>query len=110
MRRSKASLVTHSSADFGVGNLCYTESMQDSRGYWQRWAQSLHNLGVTDLAALLLEGAGSIRLVAAQLVHAGTPFLGRSEASNQWQALAAMLEDRDASEQFISLLKKEGNS
>lgn len=81
--------------------------MQDSGGYWDRWAQSLHKLGATDLAASLLEGAGSLRIIAAQFVHASTPFFGRSEASNQWQALAAMLEDRDASQQFISLLKKE---
>src|SRR5574340_248821 len=110
MRRSKTSLVSNSSANFGVGNLCYTESMQDSGGYWQRWAQSLHRLGATDLAASLLEGAGSLRIIAAQFVHASTPFFSRSEASNQWQALAAMLEDRAASQQFISLLKEEENS
>lgn len=110
MRRSMTSLVSNSSANFGVGNLCYTDSMQDSSCYWHHWARLLQNMGVTDLAASLLEGAGSLRYLAAQMVHASTPFFGGSDASNQWQALAAMLEDRDVAQQFISFLKEEENS
>lgn len=104
------SLDSGSSANFGVENLCYTESMQDSRGYWPRWARLLQNTGVTGLAASLLEGAGSLRYVAAQLVHASTPFFGSPEASGQWRALATMLEDREALQQFITFLKEEENS
>jgi len=97
-------------AKLGVGNLCYTESMQDSRIYWSQWEQKLQGLGVSELAAALLDGAGSLRLLAAQLVHAGTPFIGASSAADQWQALAALLEDKDSAQQFISFLREEDHS
>ncbi|MHB8113635.1 MAG: hypothetical protein ACYDHA_09295 [Bellilinea sp.] len=94
-------------ANLSVENLCYTESMQDSRSYWSRWAQKLQILGVSDLAAALLDGAGSFRLLAAQLVHASTPFIGPSAAADQWQALASLLEDKDSAQQFVSFLREE---
>lgn len=84
--------------------------MQDSQPYWHKWAQMLQKIGMTGLAASLLDGAGSLRYLAAQLVHASTPFFGSPDASSQWQALAAMLEDRDVAQQFISFLKEEENS
>jgi len=93
--------------NWGVGILCYTDPMVESRAYWSRWAQKLHGLGVTGLAAALLDGTGSLRLLAAQMVHAGTPFIGTSSASEQWQALAAMLEDKDEAQQFVSFLREE---
>jgi len=91
----------------GIGNLCYTDSMRDNSPYWDNWARILHDLGVTRLAASVLEGFGPLRLIAAQLIHAGSPILANPTNSNQWQALAAMLEDRNKSDQFISFLKGE---
>lgn len=93
--------------NLSVGNVCYTESMRDPRSYWSRWAEKLEVLGVSDLAAALLDGAGSLRLLAAQLVHAGTPFIGSSAAADQWQALASLLEDKIAAQQFVSFLREE---
>lgn len=110
MRRANAEEIYPSNRNFGVGNLCYTDSMQEPGCYWKKWARILQNMGVTDLAASVLEGAGSLRFVAAQLVHASTPFFGNTEASSQWKALAAMLEDRNLSRQFVSFLKEEENS
>ncbi len=109
MRRVEAEAILTSNRNFSVGNLCYTDSMQESSCYWHKWAQILQNMGVTDLAASVLEGAGSLRFVVAQLVHATSPFFGNTEASSQWKALAAMLEDRNMSRQFISFLKEEEN-
>jgi len=109
MRRAKAEEDYPSNRNFSVGNLCYTDSMQEPRCYWKKWARILQNMGVTDIAASVLEGAGSLRFVAAQLVHASTPFFGNSETSDQWKALAALLEDRNMSRQFISFLKEEEN-
>jgi len=95
---------------WGVGKLCYTDTMVDSRAYWSHWAQKLQGLGVSGLAAALLDGTGSLRLLAAQLVHAGTPFIGTSPASEQWQALAALLEDKDEAQQFVSFLREEDHA
>jgi len=94
-------------AKLGVGKLCYTDSMVDTHAYWSRWAQKLQSLGVSGLAAALLDGAGPLRLLAAQLVHAGTPFIGSESTGSQWQALAAMLEDKDEAGQFVSFLREE---
>lgn len=107
MRRAQAEEIFQSSRNFSVGNLCYTDSMQDTRCYWNNWALLLQKMGVTDMAASVLEGAGSLRYVAAQLVHASSPFFGNSEASSQWKALATMLEDRELAQQFISFIKEE---
>ena len=93
--------------NLSVGNVCYTESMRDPRSYWSRWAEKLEVLGVSDLAAALLDGAGSLRLLAAQLVHASTPFIESSAAADQWQALASLLEDKIAAQQFVSFLREE---
>lgn len=92
---------------YAVANLCYTDSMQDPHLYWNQWAQKLHSMGVSGLAAAFISGAGAFRLLAAQIVHAGTPFLSSSRVIDQWQALAAMLEDKDSSQEFVSLLREE---
>ncbi len=94
-------------AELGVGKLCYTDSMADTHAYWSQWAHKLQGMGVSGLAAALLDGAGSLRLLVAQLVHAGTPFIGSESAGSQWQALAAMLEDSDEAQQFVSFLREE---
>jgi len=90
-------------------NLCYTASMQEPHPYWIEWAQKLHSLGVSGLAAAMLNGAGSIRLLAAQLVHAGSPLFSSSKSIFQWQALADMLEDKDSTQEFVALLRKEAS-
>ena len=95
---------------WAVGKLCYTDTMVDSRAYWSNWAHKLHGLGVSGLAAALLDGTGSLRLLAAQMVYAGTPFIGTSRASEQWQALATMLEDSDEAQQFVSFLREEDHA
>jgi hypothetical protein len=81
--------------------------MQESSRYWDNWARLLHNLGVKRLAVSVLEGAGGLRFLAAQIVHLTSPFLTSSQAYDQWQALASLLEDSDRSRQFISFLQKE---
>jgi hypothetical protein len=81
--------------------------MADTHAYWSQWAHKLHSLGVSGLAAALLDGTGSLRLLVAQLVHAGTPFVGSESAGSQWQALAAMLENSEEARQFVSFLREE---
>lgn len=107
MRKSQLALFSSADPKFDVGNLCYTDSMQDESPYWDNWARILHKLGVTHLAASVLDGIGPLRLIVAQLMHAGTPFLGNSTTGDQWQAMAAMLEDREKSNKFISFLYEE---
>jgi hypothetical protein len=93
---------------FSFGNLCYTESMHEDDAFWPAWAQFLHKKGVTDIIASLLEGAAPLRIIASQLIHASTPFIGSSSATGrQWRALAGLLEDPERTALFISYLRGE---
>jgi hypothetical protein len=84
--------------------LCYTSSMQPP-SYWRNWAEKLERWGLTDLAATLLESAGPISTILAQLVYAGSPFLSISQ-SDTWINLAHMFENRSESQAFAHFLKE----
>jgi hypothetical protein len=90
-----------------LGNLCYTDNMQEDRSFWSSWAQFLQDKGASDLAITLLEAAGPLRILAAQFLYASLPFVGQSQTSKHWFALAGLLEDSRASQSFISFLRKE---
>ncbi|MCC6148117.1 MAG: hypothetical protein IT308_11180 [Anaerolineaceae bacterium] len=72
---------------------------------WIRWAQFLHRWNLEDSAALLLEAAGPLNFIAAQVLYAGEPLLGGMMQPGEWQAAAKMLEDRAASRSFVALLR-----
>lgn len=93
--------------DFSVGNLCYTEYMHEDRSFWPSWASTLKKKGVKDLAVLLLEGAGPLRILASQALYAGIPFLNHSSHIQSWKALADLLDDPEESQSFISFLREE---
>lgn len=77
-----------------------------SQEYWARWAQKLQQSPWSGLCQAFLEGAGPLKLVLAQVMLAGSPLLGTSTSHN-WQAVAEMLEDDQASHEFVALLRKE---
>jgi hypothetical protein len=91
------------------GNLCYTDTMHEDEAFWPAWAQFLHEKGVTDIIASLLEGGTPLRIIASQLMYAGIPFLGTSSTASQWRAFATMLEDPARTASFISFLRGEEN-
>lgn len=76
------------------------------RSYWTGWARTLQRLRMKGITLALLDGAGPLKLVIAQLILAGTPFLDRA-GSDQWQAAAEMLEDSKTSSDFASFLREE---
>jgi hypothetical protein len=75
---------------------------------WKNWAELLKKKGLDGPAAALIEAAGPLNLVLAQLVYFSQPFLGRMGPGGQWKALAQMLEDRESSHSFAAFLRKEG--
>ena len=52
--------------------------MQKDRSFWPEWAHILHQWGLSEVAAALLEAAGPLNVFLAQVVFAGQPFLNRS--------------------------------
>jgi hypothetical protein len=76
---------------------------------WKTWAEMLKNKGLDGPAAALIEAAGPLNLVLAQLVYFSQPFLGRMAPGGQWEALGHLLEDRESSHSFAAFLRKEGS-
>lgn len=93
------------------GKLCYTDNMHEyeEEAFWPTWAQFLHDKGATEFVAALLEGAAPLRIIAAQLMYAGTPFLGSRPAVQKWRAFANLLEDPVKTASFVSFLRGEEN-
>lgn len=81
--------------------------MQEDRTFWPSWAHFLQEKGARDLAITLLEAAGPLKILAAQFFYASLPFVSKSQSSEQWLALAGMLDSRQESQSFISYLREE---
>lgn len=88
-------------------DLCYTLSMISvNRQYWRGWAAALSRWGMQDAAAALLEAAGPLNLLAAQLLYLGQPLLGSANRQGGLGALAQLLEEPAQTREFIGLLRE----
>jgi len=76
------------------------------RTYWPKWAQTLQRLNLKGFSLVVLEGAGPLKLVLAQLMLAGTPFFSGSTRA-QVKSAAEMLEDKDESHIFADFIREE---
>lgn len=83
-----------------------TDTRIDERLAWPGWADFLHQRGWGELVAWLLEAAGPLTVVGAQLVHLGSPLLRPALTPVQADALASLLEDPDAARSFAAFLRK----
>ena len=81
--------------------------MQSDRHIWQAWAYKLHSWGVGDWVASLLESAGPLTLLAAQVIYLGQPILGAAVPENRIEALVKLFEQPEATRSFISYLREE---
>lgn len=90
-------------------NLCYTELMQKDRSFWPEWALFLHQWGLTELAAVFLEAAGPLRVILAQAVYAGRPFVGRAVSADRLVALANLFENQEESRSFAAFIREEAS-
>lgn len=80
--------------------------MENGRAFWSIWARKLQRLGIDQFAALLLDAAGPLKVLLAQLMYAGSPFFV-SHDNQEWQALEHLLEDPQESSSFASFLRQE---
>jgi hypothetical protein len=99
-----------------IRNLCYTgigdlqmDSVSEARSAWHDWAELLHRHGLENLVAWLLEAAGPLTVLGAQVLYLGGPFLPSILTDMQRDALASLLEDRDETLAFTAILR-EGRS
>ena len=75
--------------------------------FWPGWAHFLQRWGLREPAAAILDSAGALTVLLAQLVYFSKPFLGGALPFGQWDALAQMLERREESHLFASFLRGE---
>jgi hypothetical protein len=87
--------------------LCYTGAMSSDRHIWRLWARNLHKWGLAGWAASLLEAAGPLNLIAAQLLYMLQPIADTAMPRNHWRALTEMLEDTMETRRFTSLLRED---
>lgn len=81
--------------------------MDENHLYWERWAKFLRRWGLGTPASAVLEAAGPLTTLVAQVVYFGQPFLGGTTPGSQMQALAEMLENQAASRSFAAFLREE---
>jgi hypothetical protein len=89
--------------------LCYTDLMQKERSFWPEWARFLHQFGLTDFAAALLESAGPLNFFVAQAVYAGRPLFGGLIQEDRLTALASLFEDQAEVRSFAAFLREESS-
>lgn len=71
--------------------------------YWSDWAANLRKNRLNLWLALLLDAAGPVNVVGAQLIHIAAPFLGNPA---QTQSLANLLENDEETRAFIKILRE----
>jgi hypothetical protein len=81
--------------------------MDEKPAIWSEWAQTLQRWNLKGAVALLLEAAGPMNILFAQLVHLGQPIMGRPDRQASWQSLAQMLEHPETCRQFAAYLQQE---
>ena len=86
-------------------NLCYTGNMQARQSIWPRWAHALQRLNLDQLAALVLETAGPLSILLAQIVYASAPLVGGRGAE-----LGDFLQEPEESLRFAAYLRHQESS
>jgi hypothetical protein len=84
--------------------------MELDREVWKTWAQALQRQGAGDWAAGLLEAAGPLTGLGAQLVYIGRPLAGGLIPDRHMEALARLLEEPALARSFAAYLREEQTS
>ncbi len=83
--------------------------MQKDRSFWPEWAQVLRQWGLTELVAALLEAAGPLSVLLAQMVFASQPLFDQVVPQERITALASLFEDQEESRSFAAFIREESS-
>ena len=83
------------------------DSSPEGRSSWPTWAEFLRQRGLENLAAWVLESAGPLTLLGAQVVYLASPLLRPAVSNGQLEALAGLLEDQREALAFAAFLREE---
>ena len=81
--------------------------MESKHYIWRVWADNLHRWGLQNVFAMVLETAGPIAVLGAQLVYLGQPLVNGIASVDHLRAAASMLENTDQRQAFVSFLREE---
>ncbi len=70
---------------------------------WSKWVEALHRFKLEGLASWFLEAGSPLKLLGAQALYMGQPFVG----GGQLEAIAHMLEDEEETQAFANYLRGE---
>ena len=80
--------------------------MSADHPFWEIWTKTLRRWGMHALAASLLEAAGPLTTLGAQMVYLSQPVLNSIFPRSHVDALATMLDDPTETQQFIVFLRE----
>ena len=80
--------------------------MDENQPIWLSWSRALHRWGISEAAASILEGAGSIGMLVAQVLYLSQPVLSGVVSERSLHALAVVLEDPAEKLAFVACLKE----
>jgi hypothetical protein len=83
--------------------------MNSDQQIWQAWADKLHRWGLGYWVASLLEAAGPLTTIGAQVVYLSQPFLNLALQHHHINALASMLEEPERMKMFAAFLREENS-
>jgi hypothetical protein len=81
------------------------EGSSKSRRQWQQWGNVLRKYQFQGLAAWVLEAAGPLALISAQLLYMGKPLLGAGAGR-----LARLLESDEDTLEFLRFLEADADA
>jgi hypothetical protein len=84
-----------------------TNSLAGTRLAWPGWSGFLHKYGLEGVAVFLLEAAGPLTILGAQVIHFTSPLIHPLLNRARPDALTSLLEDRDESLAFAAFLREE---
>jgi ubiquinone/menaquinone biosynthesis C-methylase UbiE len=81
--------------------------MLKDRSFWPEWARFLQHSGLVEIVAALMQSAGPLNRLLAQVLYAGRPFLGQAVSEEQFDALVHIFEDQEESSSFAAYIREE---
>ncbi len=84
--------------------------MSENQQNWIPWARTLQRWGVRETAASVLETAGSLNILAAQLLYISQPLLSGVVSPQSMHAFARLLENPAERSEFVAYLREAPSS
>ncbi|MCI0520372.1 MAG: hypothetical protein L0Z70_08975 [Chloroflexi bacterium] len=81
--------------------------MTTDQHIWRLWAEKLHRWGLGEMAASMMEAAGPVMLLGAQVIYLSQPFLGKSLPQGHLAAAARLLEEPERVRSFAAMLRED---